>query len=142
MSTHELILRLITPTAKLPSIRVFTPVVDVARATVAAITAKTQAEYGQRKRILLNGELFSFKEAVDYIADVHPELKPRINKAALEAPPLDGPVVDLTPAVELFGLKVTSWKQALIEAVDELLRFEKEWEANGVKPYLTKDSYA
>ena len=135
-------MRLITPTAKLPSIRVFTPVVDVAKATVTAITAKTQAEYGKRKRVLLNGELFSLREAAEYIAEVRPELKPRINKAALEAPPLDGPIVDLTPAVELFGLKVTPWKQALIEAVDELLRFEKEWESNGVKPYLTKDSYA
>lgn len=140
LSTNGLILQLITPDAKEPFLNGFTPVVDVARAVVGAVNAKSTAEWGRPKRILLAGERFSFKEAVEHIAQVRPELKSRISKAALASANVGGAVVDLKPLEELLGVKITPWKESIIAAVDDLVQLTKGWESKGVQPHGSADA--
>lgn len=103
----------------------FVDVRDVARGLVAGI--KTPG----RNRILLSGEWFEYKEAIDYIASVRPELKDRL--ANIVSAGQTRGIVDNARAQEVLGIQaVIPWKQSVIEVVDTLIKIEKDWTGAGV----------
>ena len=105
---------------------------DVARSLVNALTAPPASQVG-RKRILMTGEWFSGKQAVDHIAEVRPELKDRLSEAAKR--PVENPVtkIDNTRAREVLQLTdVTPWKKTVMDAVDDLLKMEGELRQRGI----------
>lgn len=104
---------------------------DVARALVAGLSGPTNVG---RKRIFMSSEWFSWKEAVEYIAEVRPELKDRLSENAKKAGPAPPTSVDNTRAKEVLGIEVTPWKLWLIETVDDLIKLEKSWVAKGLTP--------
>jgi nucleoside-diphosphate-sugar epimerase len=98
---------------------------DVARALVAGMKKKG------KNRILLSGEWFQHKDAVDYIASVRPELKSRL--PTLESTGQTESVVDNARAIEILGIQPPRpWKESVLDTVDELIRVEKNWAAEGV----------
>jgi len=102
--------------------------VDV-RDAAAALVAATRVK-GQH-RIPLSGEFFDHTEAFPYIASVRPELKDRLAEATSTGQ--TKPTIDATPALEVLGLPgLTPWKQTVLDAVDDIVRLEKEWIAAGV----------
>ncbi|OCH87048.1 NAD-P-binding protein [Obba rivulosa] len=134
LSTNAYVYQLLQPNEGLPRGPRFTDVRDVARGCVNALTSPTTAEVG-RKRILVTGEWFSFHEAVEYIAEVRPELRARLNKAAFSAGPAPRNWIDNTRAREVVGLReMTPWRKSLIAAVDSLIKLEKEWASKGLTP--------
>lgn len=94
----------------------FVDVRDVTAAQVAGI--KTPG----RNRVLLAGEWFEVKDAVDHIAVARPELADRLTNA----------VIDNTRAVEVLGVQVISWKEMIVDTIDSLVKLEKEWQEAGV----------
>lgn len=106
---------------------------DVAEALVLSLTAPPSSKVG-RKRILMSGEWFGSKKAVDYIAEVRPELKGRLSEAAKASAPDRESNVDVSRAKEVLGIEFTDWRKTLIDAVDSLLALEEEWASQGWVP--------
>lgn len=103
----------------------FVDVRDVARALVAGI--KTPG----RNRVLLSGEWFEYKDAVEYIASVRPELKARLPNILPTG--LTHGMIDNTRAQKVLGIPaVVPWKQSVIEVVDTLIKIEKDWTSAGI----------
>lgn len=101
-------------------------------AHVRALTAPPTSQVG-RKRLLLAGEYFTWKELAEYLREVRPELTDRLPKYSDEE--YDGPMCaafDTTRVREVLGLeKIPGWKEVLLETVDDMLRLQKEWEKAG-----------
>lgn len=103
----------------------FVDVRDVAGGIIAGIDTPG------RNRVLLTGEWFEYKDAVEYIASVRPELKGRLANP-IPTGQTDG-LIDNTKAQQVLGIPpARSWKKSLIEAVDNLVQLEKDWVAAGV----------
>ncbi|KAF8582158.1 NAD(P)-binding protein, partial [Ramaria rubella] len=101
---------------------------DVARACVLSLNTKP-AVVGERRRILLSGGSFSWKQAAKHIAAVKPELKGRLvdrGEAAMEEVP--AAVIDINEARETLGLmEFIPWERSIEDAVDSLLHRERMW---------------
>jgi nucleoside-diphosphate-sugar epimerase len=98
---------------------------DIARALIAG--TKIQG----RNRVLLSGEWFQHHEALDFIAREHPELKDRLPTIAPTIQ-TEG-VVDISRAVSILGIPFSrSWKESVRDAVEAIIKVEKEWAEQGV----------
>jgi len=133
LSTNEFIYNFLNPNGPVRVGSGWVDVRDVARALVLGLTAPPTSQVG-RKRIILTGEWFDWKDAADYIAEARPELKDRLSAQAKSAPPAQQPNIDTARSQEVLGLKMTPWKSSLLNAVDSLVALEKEWESKGLKP--------
>ncbi|CAL1696095.1 unnamed protein product [Somion occarium] len=132
LSTNSYIYGLIHSDGHIAPNPSFADVRDVAKAIVIGLGAPPTAKVG-RKRILITGEWFSAKDAVEYIARVRPELKDRLSKEALTAGPAPPTPIDNKRATEALGItEFTSWKDSVIAAVDDLLKLERDWKAKGL----------
>lgn len=133
LSTNKLIYNLLRPDGPLPPSNSFIDVRDVARAVINALNSPPTSQVG-RKRILMSGEWFSAKDAVDYIAQQRPQLEDRLTKLANDAPPAQKSPINNSRAKEVLGLEVTGWKETVLAAVDDLLRLEATWKTKGLTP--------
>lgn len=84
-----------------------------------------------KHRIVFGGEWFTYEEAIDYIASIHPELKDRLATANPTAQ--KNSLWDISAAESLLGLTPRPWKESIRGAVDDLLKLEKSWIAQGVE---------
>ncbi|EMD37595.1 hypothetical protein CERSUDRAFT_154320 [Gelatoporia subvermispora B] len=133
LSTNAFIYQLLNDGQPLAQLPAWVDVRDVAKACVLALSSSPASKVG-RKRILLSGEWWGFKQAAEYLSEVRPELRDRINKAAWNAPPAPKSWVDTTRAQEVLGWKATPWHDSLVAAVDSLIKLEKEWASKGLTP--------
>ncbi|KAI0063492.1 NAD(P)-binding protein, partial [Artomyces pyxidatus] len=135
LSTNSNFYRMVQAGGAYPPYPGWSDVRDVARAHVLALEAGPLAS-GAHKRILLSGYWFDYGEAVEYILEKRPELKGRtVDPAAAPKLPT-GWVVDTSRAKEVLGLgqdDLKPWKDMVLEAVDAVLKLEKEWAAKGLK---------
>ncbi|KAJ3477363.1 hypothetical protein NLI96_g10512 [Meripilus lineatus] len=132
LSTNVLIYNLIRLDGP-PLPGVFIDVRDVARGLINALKAPPSSRVG-RKRILMSGEWFSAKDAIEYLEQMRPDLKDRLSEPGRRVPPVPKSLIDNKRATEILGLEFHGWKQTLLEAVDDLLRLEQEWRAKGLTP--------
>ncbi|KAF5354548.1 hypothetical protein D9758_011206 [Tetrapyrgos nigripes] len=103
----------------------FCDVRDVAKAHVAAIAADTKLG----KRYLINGGDFTWKQAVEHLTKVMPELKPRLASTE-KATPLPGTLckLDAGPAEKDLGMtEYISWEKTVEDTIKSLLEEEKNW---------------
>lgn len=127
-----MIYNLIQPSGPIPIHPSYIDVRDVALALISSLTSPPQSKVG-RKRILMSGDWFSPKEAVEHIAKVRPELKDRISLNAKNAGDEVGERnIDNTRMKEVLGIEPRPWKETVIDAVDSLLGLEKEWRKKGL----------
>ncbi|OCH87047.1 NAD(P)-binding protein [Obba rivulosa] len=133
LSTNGFIYRLLMDGQALSNLPAWVDVRDVARACVLGLTSPPASEV-DRKRLLLSGEWWGFRQGAEYLAQVRPELRGRINKAAWTAPPPPKCWVDNSRAKEVLGLEITPWQESLVAAVDSLINLEKEWASKGLTP--------
>lgn len=102
----------------------FTNVADAARAHVAAL--KTPPS-GQPKRILPVGGKFTWKQAVEYLAQARPGLKERLPVLDGSEQTIAAAELDPSSAALLVGLdKYISWQETLETTINDFLRREKE----------------
>ncbi|TDL27089.1 NAD(P)-binding protein [Rickenella mellea] len=101
---------------------------DVAKAHILALSAPSTNNVG-RKRILISGPNFSYKQAVEHLAKVRPELRGRLGDPSdVEEAPV--PTIDQTRAIEVLGLtKYTGWETTVEDTADSLLAMERSWQA-------------
>lgn len=105
---------------------------DVAQALVGALISPSNIG---RKRVLISGEWFCFKDAAEWIAEARPELKDRLTVNADKFPPAGKTLIDNTRAKEILGIqRITPWRETVLAAVDDLLRVEKNWIQQGLTP--------
>jgi hypothetical protein len=97
---------------------------DSARSLVLGL--KTLPEI-KRKRVLVCPPSMDWKAVVEYIHEQRPELKGRVVDSA-KAPPYDPYRVtdDNLQEILHFG-EFISWKKTVLDAVDAVLKLEKEW---------------
>jgi len=102
---------------------------DVARAAVLALEAKLP-HAGEQRRILLWGSSFTWKQAVQHLASVRPELKGRLVDGGEPEMEEEQPTarLDNSQAKELLGLnEFIGWKQTVEDTVDTILKREHTW---------------
>jgi len=99
---------------------------DVARAHILALRSPPASEVG-RKRLLVSGPNFTWKDAVEHLAKVRPELKDRLPDSS-EAKEVQTASVDVSRAKEVLGLhSYVDWRKTVEDAVESLLAIEKSW---------------
>ena len=84
-----------------------------------------------KHRVVFGGEWFTFGEAIDYIASIHPELKDRLATANPTAQ--GGSLLDSSRAALVLDLTPRPWKESIREGIEDLLELEKSWIAQGVE---------
>jgi len=102
--------------------------VDVRDVAIALV--KGQKTPGKH-RILFGGEWFTLEEAIDYIASIHPELKDRLATASPTAQ--KNSLLDISKAALVLGLTPRSWKESVRDGVEDLLKLEESWIAQGIE---------
>jgi len=99
---------------------------DVAKAHVLALTAPPTSQVG-RKRLLVAGEGFLWKDAVDHLRAVRPELRERLPDPS-EAKKLEASIMDVSRTREVLGLdKYIDWRKTVEDSVDSFLCIERGW---------------
>ena len=100
---------------------------DVARAHILALTAPPAKQIG-KKRVLIGGPNFRFRDASEYIKETRPELKDRLADAGAE-PITPLATVDIGPAQNILEYgEAVPWKKTVDDMVDSILRVERSWE--------------
>ena len=84
-----------------------------------------------KHRIVFGGEWFTFEEAIDYIASIHPELKGRLATANPTAQ--KNTLLDISKAALVLNLTPRSWKESIREGIEDLIKLEESWIAQGVE---------
>ncbi|KAK7022941.1 hypothetical protein VNI00_016831 [Paramarasmius palmivorus] len=101
---------------------------DIAKAHVLALDAPKIP--GRHKRMIIHGDIFKWKDAVEVIRKAHPELAPRLLSAdALPSAQTDAPL-DTTFASEVLGLKeYVPWQESVLAAIEVCLEHERRFKA-------------
>ena len=100
---------------------------DVARAHVLALKVPPSADAAP-KRFIASSNRFTWKEAVELIAQARPELKERLPVVTGKEPEV-APFakLDTSTTETVLGLKsYIKWQDTVLNTVDDLLRIEKE----------------
>ena len=99
---------------------------DVARAHLLALKVPPSAD--EPKRFIVSSSRFTWKEAIELIAQARPELKGRLPVITGKEPPLPPFVIFDTSATEnVLGLRdYVKWQDTVLDTIDDLLRVEKE----------------
>ncbi|KAH9167366.1 NAD-P-binding protein [Lactarius sanguifluus] len=98
---------------------------DVARAHVLALKLPPSET---QKRFTLSTNTFTWKEAVELLAEKRPELKGRLPVITGKEPPV-GPIatLDTSNTEGVLGLKnPVKWQDTVLDTIDDQLRLEKE----------------
>jgi nucleoside-diphosphate-sugar epimerase len=104
---------------------------DVARAHVLALKVPPSAD--EPKRFILSSSRFTWKEAIEFIAQARPELKERLPViTGKEAPVPPFAILDTSATEKILGLRnYVKWQDTVLDTIDDLLRVEKELAAAG-----------
>ncbi len=98
---------------------------DVARAHTLALKVPPSDE---PKRFILSSSRFTWKEAIEFIAQARPELKGRLPVITGKEPPVPPfAILDTSATENVLGLKnYIKWEDTVLDTIDDLLRVEKE----------------
>ena len=112
------------PATNLPPMNV--DVRDVAHAHV--LTLKVPPSPDAPKRFIVSPNTFTWKEAVEFLAQARPELKGRLPVITGKEPPVPPFATFDTSATEtILGIKnYVKWQDTVLDTIDDLLRVEKE----------------
>ena len=99
---------------------------DVARAHVLAL--KVPPSPDAPKKFIVSPNTFTWKEAVEFLAQARPELKGRLPViTGKEAPVARGAIFDTSASERILGLKnYVKWQDTIVDTIDDMLRLEKE----------------
>jgi nucleoside-diphosphate-sugar epimerase len=102
---------------------------DVARAHVLAL--KVPPSVDEPKRFIVSSSRFTWKEAIEFIAQERPELKGRLPVITGKEPPVPPfAILDTSATENILGLRdYVKWQDTVLDTIDDLLRIEKEFAA-------------
>jgi nucleoside-diphosphate-sugar epimerase len=98
---------------------------DVARAHVLALKVPFS---DAPKRFILSSSTFTWKEAIELLAEARPELKGRLAVITGKEPPVPPfATLDTSATAVILGLKnFVKWQDTVLDTIDEQVRLEKE----------------
>ncbi|KAK0442330.1 NAD-P-binding protein [Armillaria borealis] len=102
---------------------------DVARAHVKALTLDP-VETPEKKRFLVSGGHFTWKEAVEYLEKSRPDLKSRLPSVTGRSSGLSGKVssINVTRARDVLHMEeYIGWESTIDDTISSLLFAEKKW---------------
>ncbi len=102
---------------------------DVARAHVKALTLDP-LETPEKKRFIVSGGHFTWKEAVEYLEKNRPDLKSRLPPVTGSSSGLPGKLssIDLTRARDVLKIEeYIPWESTIDDTISSLLTAEKKW---------------
>ena len=102
----------------------FVDIRDVAAGLIAGLNVPGHT------RNIITSPWFDLTEAVDYVGEIHPELKnelPKLTATGQKESPFA-----TEASLKRLGIEVNPWKETVRGAVDDLLRIEGEWVSKGV----------
>ena len=102
----------------------FVDVRDVAASLIAGLNVP-----GHTRNIVAS-PWFDLTEVVEYVGEIHPELKDELPK--LTATGQKESPYATEASLKRLGIEVKPWKETVRDAVEDLLRVEKEWISKGV----------
>jgi len=111
--------------------KIDTPVVGFVDVRDVAIGLVKGQKTPGKHRIVFGGEWFTLEEAIAYIASIRPQLKDRLATASPTAQ--KNSLLDVSQAALVLGLTPRPWKETVREAVDDLLKLEESWIAQGIE---------
>ena len=99
---------------------------DVARAHVLALKVPPLAD--EPKRFILSSSRFTWKEAIEFIAQARPELKGRLPVVTGKEPPVPPfAILDTSETENILGFKdYYKWQDTVLDTIHDMLRVEKE----------------
>ncbi|KAI9464924.1 NAD-P-binding protein [Lactarius psammicola] len=99
---------------------------DVARAHVLALKLPPSSE--SPGRFVLSTSTFTWKDAIELLAEKRPELKERLPVITGREPPLEPfATLDTSKTESVLGMKnYIKWQDTVLDTIDDLLRVEKE----------------
>ncbi|KZP23508.1 NAD-P-binding protein [Athelia psychrophila] len=112
---------------------------DVARIHVEALNSPPQSQVGPKRLPIASPYDANWKEAARFVREAYPDL---VAKGRLVGPstgpdfPFDKLPVDLERVKEVTGVEPSSyqpWKDTVLGAMADVIRFEKQWIAEGYK---------
>jgi nucleoside-diphosphate-sugar epimerase len=120
------------PTLRAPPLHV--DVRDVARAHVLALKVPPSAD--EPKRFIVSSSRFTWKEAIEFIAQARPELKGRLPFITGKEPPVPPfAILDTSATANILGLRnYVKWQDTVLDTIDDLLRVERVLTAAGSRP--------
>ncbi|KIM77055.1 hypothetical protein PILCRDRAFT_12401 [Piloderma croceum F 1598] len=102
---------------------------------VEALTFAPESSFGRKRLPISSPYDGSYKEAVLFVADAHPELRDRLVDANTTPQfPADKLLVDLKKVENVTGVEVGSyytWKETILDMINSLLAVEKSWVSQG-----------
>jgi nucleoside-diphosphate-sugar epimerase len=98
---------------------------DVARAHVLALKVPPS---DAPKRFIVTSSRFTWKEAIELLAEARPELKGRLPVITGKEPAVPPfAIIDTSTTEAILGLKnYVKWQDTVLDTIDDLLRIEKE----------------
>ncbi|KAK0227788.1 NAD-P-binding protein [Armillaria fumosa] len=106
---------------------------DVARAHVKALTLD-RFESPEKKRFLVSGGHFTWKEAVEYLQKSRPDLKSRLPPVptySFQEPPGKLSSIDVTRARDILHMEeYIGWENTVDDTISSLLLAEEAWARN------------
>ncbi|KAK0447846.1 NAD-P-binding protein [Desarmillaria tabescens] len=102
---------------------------DVARAHVKALTLN-RFEPPEKKRFLVSGGHFTWKEAVEYLEKSRPDLKSRLPSVTGSSSELPGKLssIDVTRARDILHMEeYIGWESTIGDTISSLLIAERKW---------------
>lgn len=114
------------PTVRGPPVNI--DVRDVARAHVLALKNSASSPSDGPKRFVVSSSRFTWKEAVELLAEARPELKGRLPVITGKEPTI-GPFASLDVSATEAGLGLKNyirWQDTILDTIDDMLRVEKE----------------
>jgi nucleoside-diphosphate-sugar epimerase len=111
------------PALRIPPLSV--DVRDVARAHVLALKAPPSPD--EPKRFIVSSSRFTWKEAIEFIAQARPELKGRLPVITGKEPAVPPfATLDTSATEKILGLRnYVKWQDTILDTIDDLLRVEK-----------------
>jgi nucleoside-diphosphate-sugar epimerase len=102
---------------------------DVACAHVLALKVPPSDNV---KRFIISSSMFTWVEAVEFLAQARPELKGRLPTITGDEPPVKPfATLDTSTTESVLGLKdYIKWQDTILDTVDDLIRVEKELAAS------------
>jgi nucleoside-diphosphate-sugar epimerase len=101
---------------------------DVARAHVLALKNPASTPSDAPKRFVVSSSRFTWKEAVELLAEARPELKGRLPVITGKEPAIR-PFASLDASATEAGLGLKNyirWQDTILDTIDDMLRVEKE----------------
>jgi nucleoside-diphosphate-sugar epimerase len=137
ISTNIHLYQILSPKGVFPRGPGSVDVRDVARIHVEALHSPPESSVGRKRLIVSSPYDGSYKQAVQFVAEAHPELKARlVDPDNVPKFAVDKIAVDLQRVADVTGVQVDSyhsWKDTVLNTIDALLALEKEWVSKGYK---------